>query len=111
MSILEMQVDALMRLCMAEKESERTQVREEVRRMLENRKRSRASSDPEYLIRELLLELGAPDHLVGHPYIVQAILLVVQDRTYIDSITFGLYPSWQPSSTPPLPGWSGPSGT
>ena len=91
MSILEKQVDALMRLCTAEKESDRTRVREEVRRMLENRKNLH-SSDPEYWIRELLLELGAPDHLVGHPYVVQGILLVVQDRTYIDSITFGLYP-------------------
>ena len=92
MSTLEMQVDALMRLCTAEKESDRSRVRDEVRKMLETQKLSRASSDPEYLIRELLLELGAPDHLVGHPYTVQAILLVVQDRTYIDSITFGLYP-------------------
>ena len=92
MSILEMQVDALMRLCIADKESDRARVREEVRKMLERRKQGGASSDPEYLIRELLLELGAPDHLVGHPYVVQAILLVVQDRTYIDSITFGLYP-------------------
>ena len=87
MSILEKQVDALMRLCTAEKESDRVLAREEVRRLLENRKVCRASSDPEYLIRELLLELGAPDHLVGHPHTVQAILLVVQDRTYIDSIT------------------------
>ena len=92
MSILEKQVDALMRLCTAETENDRILAREEVRRMLENRKAGRASSDPEYLIRELLLEVGAPDHLVGHPYTVQAILLVVQDRTYIDSITFGLYP-------------------
>ena len=92
MSILEMQVDALMRLCTAERESDRSRVREEVRRLLETKQQNRASSDPEYLIRELLLELGAPDHLVGHPYTVQAILLVVQDRTYIDSITFGLYP-------------------
>ena len=92
MSILEKQVDALMRLCTAETENDRVQIREEVLRMLESRKLTRATADPEYLIRELLLELGAPDHLVGHPYTVQAILLVVQDRTYIDSITFGLYP-------------------
>ena len=92
MSILEMQVDALMRLCTAEKESDRARVREEVRTMLEKQKTGHASSDPEYQIRELLLELGAPDHLVGHPYTVQAILLVVQDRTYIDNITFSLYP-------------------
>ena len=92
MRILEMQVDALMRLCTAERECDQALAREEIRRMLENRKLCRAGSDPEYLIRELLLELGAPDHLVGHPYTVQAILLVVQDRTYIDNITFGLYP-------------------
>ena len=92
MSILEMQVDALMRLCTAEKDSDRVRAREEVRKMLESRKAGHPSTDPEYWIRELLLELGAPDHLVGHPYTVHAILLVVQDRTYIDSITFGLYP-------------------
>lgn len=92
MSTLEKQVDALMRLCTAEKESDQTQLREEIRKMLESRKQTRASADPEYLIRDLLLELGAPDHLVGHPYAIQAILLTVQDRTYIDNITFRLYP-------------------
>ena len=92
MSILELQVDALMRLCAAEKESDRRQVRDEVRRLLEEKQRGNYSTDPEYLIRQILLELGSPDHLVGHPYVVEAILLVVQDRTYIDSITFGLYP-------------------
>ena len=92
MNVLELQVDALMRLCTAEQENERLQAREEVRRMLENRLTRRVSSDPEYLIRELLLELGAPDHLVGHPYVVQAVLLVVNNRNFIDNITFGLYP-------------------
>ena len=92
MSILELQVDALMRLCTAEQESERLQAQEEVRRMLEERLTRRVSADPEYLIRELLLEIGAPDHLVGHPYVVQAILLAVEDRNFIDNITFGLYP-------------------
>ena len=92
MSILEQQVNALMRLCAAEAESERIQAREDVRRMLEGRRTLPAIADPEYLIQELLLELGAPDHLVGHPYVVKAILLAVEDRKYIDNITFGLYP-------------------
>ena len=92
MSILEKQVDALMRLCAAEKESDRRQVREEVRRLLEVRQRTGVNADPEYWIRQILLELGAPDHLLGHPYVVQAILLVVQDQMYINNITFGLYP-------------------
>lgn len=89
MATLEMQVDALMRLCAAEKESDRIQAREEVRRLLESRQRT---ADPEALVRQILLELGAPDHLVGHPYVIEAILLVVEDRAYINNITFGLYP-------------------
>ncbi len=91
MITMEMQIDALMRLCAAEKESDRQQVREEVRRLLESKQRI-AAADPEFLIRDILLELGAPDHLVGHPYVVEAIMLVVEDRTYINNITFGLYP-------------------
>ena len=54
--------------------------------------RQRDSVDPEQEIRRILLELGAPDHLVGHPYVIRAILLVISDRLYINSITFGLYP-------------------
>jgi len=92
MSILEMQVDALMRLCTAEKESDRMQARDDIRRLLENRLPRPLSSDPEYLTRELLLELGAPDHLVGHPYVIRAVTMVVRDRSFIDNITFGLYP-------------------
>ena len=92
MRTLEMKVDALMRLCTAEQESERTLAREDLRRMLKDRLTRQISTDPEYLIRELLLELGAPDHLVGHPYVVKAVILVVENRDYIDNITFGLYP-------------------
>lgn len=91
MRILEMQVNALMRLCAAEKETERSRAREEVRRLMQA-KHPAVSADPEYLVRQILLELGAPDHLLGHPYVVQAVLLVVGDQMYINNITFGLYP-------------------
>lgn len=89
MDNLVMQVEALMRLCTAEKETERQQARAEILRLMKD---TRRSVDPETLIREILLELGAPENLLGHPYMVEAILLVVEDRTYIDNITFGLYP-------------------
>ena len=91
MKNLQMKVDALMRLCTAEQETERRKAAAEVRAMM-GTGFYLPCRDPEMLIRDILLELGAPDHLVGHPYVVQAILLVVEDRTYIDSITFGLYP-------------------
>ena len=91
MSTLEQQVNALMRLCTAEKESERVKIREELRRLIVSRSAS-CAPDPEYLVRQLLLELGSPDHLLGHPYVVEAVLLVLSDQMYINNITFGLYP-------------------
>lgn len=90
MQNLEKQVDALMRLCVAEGELDRERVREELKRMLQLRRSG--GMDPELEIRRILLELGAPDHLVGHPYVIRAILLVVGDQLYINHITFGLYP-------------------
>lgn len=91
MSILEMQVEALMRLCTASDEKARVQAREEVLHLLRGRKAA-SVPDPETMLRQILLELGAPDHLLGHPYVIQAVLLVVHDQMYINNITFGLYP-------------------
>jgi len=91
MSILEMQVEALMRLCTACDEETRTEARQEIHHLLNGRK-THTAPDPETILRQLLLELGAPDHLLGHSYVVQAVLLVLHDRMYIRNITFGLYP-------------------
>lgn len=88
MEKLEKQVNTLIRLCTAEKESERRQLRSELLQLIG----PAVPKDPEDMIREILLELGAPENLLGHPYMVEAILLVVSDRTYIDNVTFGLYP-------------------
>ena len=90
MSNLEKKVEAMMRLCVTENEKDRDIIREEIRNYLRNL--NTGSLDPEQEIRRILLELGAPDHLVGHPYVIRAILLVMGDRLYINNITFGLYP-------------------
>ncbi|MBR2422308.1 MAG: sporulation initiation factor Spo0A C-terminal domain-containing protein [Oscillospiraceae bacterium] len=92
MTILEKQVDALMRLCCAAEEKDRLEAREEIRFLMQGRRHRAEEEDPEYWIRQILLELGAPDHLLGHSYVVQGILLVIHDRMYINNITFGLYP-------------------
>ena len=91
MSILEQQVEALMKLCTASDEETRKEAREEIRYLLQ-RKPVAAAADPEERLRQILLELGAPDHLLGHQYVVEGILMVANDRTYINNITFGLYP-------------------
>lgn len=90
MSNLEMRVDALMRLCMAESDQERQKLRGEVRGLMGAK--HAPAPDTESMIRQILLELGAPDHLLGHPYVLRAIQLVAEDRMYIRNITFGLYP-------------------
>lgn len=92
MTIMEKQVDALMRLCTACDERTRSEAREEIRFLLQGRKPRSEAQDPETILRNILLELGAPDHLLGHPYVVQAVLLVIHDQMYIKNITFGLYP-------------------
>ena len=91
MSILELQVEALMKLCTAADEGTRKEAREEIAYLLQ-RKPAAPAVDPEERVRQILLELGAPDHLLGHEYVVEGILLVANDRTYINNITFGLYP-------------------
>lgn len=90
MSNLEKRVEAVMRLCLAEDEREREGIRSELRSYLRHTRQG--GLDPEQEVRRILLELGAPDHLVGHPYVIRAILLVLGDRLYINNITFGLYP-------------------
>ena len=87
---LEQKVEALMRLCVSENVRDQDKIREEIREYLLHF--DPGAMDPEQEIRRILLELGSPDHLVGHPYVIRAILLVMKDRLYINNITFGLYP-------------------
>ena len=89
MGTLEQQVRALMRLCTAQTEAERVKARTELGRLI---REETQPATPEAMVRQLLLELGAPDHLSGPEYTVYAILLAAENRTYIHSITFGLYP-------------------
>lgn len=90
MKDLEKRVEAMMQLCVTDNEEDREQLRREIRDYLYHTRPG--SRDPEKEIRRILLELGAPDHLAGHPYVIRAILLVMGDRMYINNITFRLYP-------------------
>lgn len=50
------------------------------------------SNDPESIVMEILFDIGTPDHLAGYSYLVEAVLVVLEDRSYINSITSALYP-------------------
>lgn len=90
MKHLARKMDAVMRLCIADDEQTRQQIREEIRYLLLHN--AQETLDAEEEIREILLELGAPDHLVGHPYVIRAVMLVMGERLYINNMVFGLYP-------------------
>ena len=66
---LEMQVDTLMRLCAAETPAQKERLRRELLVLLNQSRINRL--DPEYLTRQILLDIGAPDHLLGHPFAVE----------------------------------------
>lgn len=90
MSDLENKLNALASYLLTDDPGQKKRARDELRRLMAGG--IATPKDPESIIRSLLLEMGAPDHLVGHPYTVYAIQLVVADRKWIDNITFALYP-------------------
>ena len=40
----------------------------------------------ESLVQQILLDIGAPDHLLGHPFVVEAVVLCVSNGCYINCI-------------------------
>lgn len=50
------------------------------------------ASDPEGICRDVFLELGCPDHLIGYETAVSGILMCLENREYINNITKCLYP-------------------
>jgi two-component system response regulator (stage 0 sporulation protein A) len=51
------------------------------------------SKDPDDIIRDLLVELGVPDHVKGHKFIVEALRYTVKHSDSIPSVSKELYPA------------------
>ena len=93
MSDLEKRVDAISRFILADDTEGREKARARLRKLMNNAPTAAGLEvDAESITREIFLELGAPDHLMGHDYAIAGILMVVENRMYTDNITFGLYP-------------------
>lgn len=43
-------------------------------------------------IRELLFEMGAPDHLLGYQYTIDAVTSVIEDPSRLNKVIYDLYP-------------------
>lgn len=90
MSNLEKKVDALIRLCTAGgDEEQKKSALDELEALM---KEAPASADAESVIRALLMELGVPEHILGHGYTVTALLALHEDPALLHEITGRLYP-------------------
>lgn len=89
MSDMEKKLELIARCLTAEDVSERALACETLRAMMGRRELPR---DREEEICRILLELGVPEHIKGHRYLVEAIRLAVEDPEILDSMTKGLYP-------------------
>ena len=87
------QLDAVMRCLTAETEEDRENARNKIRELLDGAERTTVKQDAETLVRDILVDIGVPEHLTGHPYLVTAICAAVEDGTYLKNITSDLYPT------------------
>lgn len=89
MSALEAKMEEVMEICVQMGTPEWLELRDAIATYLEYRRRDYPT---EMEARDVFLELGAPDHLVGHPYAVWALVLIHQDSHLLLNLSQELYP-------------------
>ena len=91
MTLLEKKVDAIAMALLASDFPEKNAALVDLKRLLDQPEQK--SKDVDSVIRDALLDLGVPDHILGHRYLVTALAIVVKDHTAADAITGHLYPT------------------
>jgi len=51
-----------------------------------------SNSDPEFIVSRVIIDFGIPPHIRGYAFIREAILLLIQDYSIINSVTKNIYP-------------------
>lgn len=92
MTTLEKKVDALVRLHLCDDMTERSDILKSLREMTGDIEKPPA---PDYHTKAVnaLLELGTPDHIKGHKFLVYAVELVIENPDILEQITKVLYPT------------------
>lgn len=90
MEELQRKIDAVMRLATANTIEERNAALEEVRRLLEAP--SAPTPDAEDIIRDILFEIGAPDHLMGYPMVIEGVMIALESTERNEGLIHFLYP-------------------
>lgn len=90
MNNIDMALKALMEFALAKNETDRETARDHL--MEAYTCNTADKKDPEVLIYRVLMDIGAPDHLIGHPYVVRAVQMLIEEPALINSAV-GLYES------------------
>lgn len=91
---IEQKVDALAGILLAESEDAKKAAVAQLKELMEGPPLSRGSEKHslEWDVRQLLTEIGVPDHVKGSRYLVSALCLCVENPNLIDAIVGELYP-------------------
>ena len=90
MSNLEMRINAMCAVLVAETAEDRNKAVEDLKQAMAAKENK--NDYVEGIIQDLFLEFGIPDHLKGYAYLVRAVQLAVENVKWVNNITFGLYP-------------------
>ena len=90
MTLLEQKVDAIARCLLANDIADNVGAKAELKALLDQPAIAHQSTDA--TIRNLLVELGVPEHLKGSKYLAKAISAVVENDDLINAVTCELYP-------------------
>ena len=91
MTNMEQRINAMCAVMVADTIEERKKAVADLKLLMQNKEVN--PKDAEYLIREMFMEMGVPDHLIGYDYAVAAIRYVADDRNMLQTISTGLYPT------------------
>lgn len=90
MTLLERKVDAIARCLLANEPTDSVSAMSELKSLLEQPVPAAQSTDT--VIRNMLIELGVPEHIKGSKYLAKAIGAVVENDDLIYAVTCELYP-------------------
>ena len=82
-------INQLVKLALADSDEGKEKVRDTLREFVKNH--GQVETNPEALVRDILLELGSVESNAGHRYTVKAILMCIEDETWLNNITKGMY--------------------
>lgn len=93
MATLEQKVDLIMQYIVELDWKVQNKLREEIKRALNGDKLTcQTVYNLEDAIDDFLTEVGVPCHVNGYKHIATALELIISDPSYLDRISYGLYP-------------------